>query len=104
MAAGHSPLEQFEIHRLIPIEVGGVDISFNNSALFMVATLTIGSAFLVLGMRRRAVVPGRVQSLAEMTYEFIAGLIRDTIGGEGRRYFPFIFTLDGGMVPMRSTS
>jgi F-type H+-transporting ATPase subunit a len=93
MAAGHSPLEQFEIHRLIPIEVGGVDISFNNSALFMVATLAIGSAFLVLGMRRRAVVPGRVQSLAEMTYEFVASLIRDTIGSEGRRYFPLIFTL-----------
>jgi F-type H+-transporting ATPase subunit a len=94
MAAGHSPLEQFEIHRLIPIEVGGVDIAFSNSALFMVASLAVGSAFLVLGMRRRAVVPGRIQSLAEMTYEFIGGLIRDTIGGgEGRRYFPFIFTL-----------
>jgi F-type H+-transporting ATPase subunit a len=93
MAAGHSPLEQFEIHRLIPIEIGGVDVSFNNSALFMVATLALGSAFLVLGMRRQAVVPGRIQSLAEMTYEFVAGLIRDTIGGEGRRYFPLIFTL-----------
>ena len=76
MAAGHSPLEQFEIHRLVPLEVGGVDISFTNSALFMVAALAIGSAYLMLGMRRRAVVPGRLQSLAELTYEFVGGLIR----------------------------
>jgi F-type H+-transporting ATPase subunit a len=93
MAAGHSPLEQFEIHRLVPLEIGGVDVSFTNSALFMVASLAIGSAYLLLGMRRRAVVPGRLQSLAELTYEFVGGLIRDTIGSEGRRYFPFIFSL-----------
>jgi F-type H+-transporting ATPase subunit a len=93
MAAGHSPLEQFEIHRLVPLEVGGVDISFTNSALFMVAALAIGSAYLMLGMRRRAVVPGRLQSLAELTYEFVGGLIRDTIGNEGRPYFPFVFAL-----------
>ena len=93
MAAGHSPLEQFEIHRLVPLEIGGVDISFTNSALFMVASLAIGSGYLLLGMRRRAVVPGRLQSLAELTYEFVGGLIRDTIGSEGRPYFPFIFAL-----------
>jgi F-type H+-transporting ATPase subunit a len=93
MAAGHSPLEQFEIHRLVPLEIGGFDVSFTNSALFMVASLAIGSAYLLLGMRRRAVVPGRLQSLAELTYEFVGGLIRDTIGSEGRRYFPFIFSL-----------
>jgi F-type H+-transporting ATPase subunit a len=93
MAAGQSPLEQFEIKKLIDIEVFGFDISFTNSSLFMVIAVIIGAGYLVLGMSRAAVVPGRWQTLAESTYEFIAGLIRDTIGNEGKRYFPFVFTL-----------
>ena len=91
----HSPLEQFEIKSLFPTgghgEVGLVD--FTNSSMTMVAALVLVSAFLILGMRRRALVPGRMQSLAEMSYEFVAGLISDTVGAEGRRFFPFIFTL-----------
>jgi F-type H+-transporting ATPase subunit a len=88
-----SPLEQFEIKAIAPIEVGGLDISFTNSSAAMVATLVLGSALLVLGMSRASVVPGRIQSIAEMSYEFIAGLISDTVGAEGKRYFPFVFTL-----------
>jgi F-type H+-transporting ATPase subunit a len=92
---GHSPLEQFEIKSIFPAgghgEIGLVD--FTNSSLTMVAALVLISAFLILGMRRGALVPGRMQSLAEMSYEFVAGLISDTVGSEGRRYFPFIFTL-----------
>ena len=91
--AHHSPLAQFEIKTLLPLEVGGVDISFTNSSLFMVIALVGVSIFLILGMRRRALVPGRWQSMAELSYEFIANLIRDTVGGDGRRYFPIIFTL-----------
>ena len=48
---------------------------------------------MVLGMRRRALVPGRWQSAAELSYEFVANLLRDTVGSEGRKYFPFVFTL-----------
>jgi len=88
-----SPLEQFEIKAIAPIEVGGLDISFTNSSAAMVATLVLGSALLVLGMSRASVVPGRIQSIAEMSYEFIAGLLSDTVGAEGKRYFPFVFTL-----------
>jgi F-type H+-transporting ATPase subunit a len=88
-----SPLEQFEIKAIAPIEVGGLDISFTNSSAAMVATLVLGSALIVLGMSRASVVPGRIQSLAEMSYEFIAGLLSDTVGAEGKRYFPFVFTL-----------
>jgi F-type H+-transporting ATPase subunit a len=90
---GNSPLHQFEIHTLLPLSVGGTDISFTNSAAFMLLALVLSTLFLVLGMRKRALVPGRWQSMAEMSYEFIAGMLRDTVGSDGRRYFPFVFSL-----------
>ena len=89
---GHSPLAQFEIKPLIKLQLGGFDVSFTNSALFMTIAFVLISLFLVLSTRRRATVPGRWQVAAELSYEFIAGLIRDTIGNEGRKYFPFVFT------------
>lgn len=89
----HGPLEQFEIHRIVPMKLGGLDLSFTNSALFMVVALTLVTGFLILGMRRGALVPDRWQCAAELSYEFIAGLIRDTVGAEGRRYFPIVFSL-----------
>jgi F-type H+-transporting ATPase subunit a len=92
-AAGHSPLAQFEIKTLIPLQVGQIDVSFTNSALFMTATVILITLFMVLGMRKRALVPGRWQSVAELSYEFVANLLRDTVGNEGRKYFPFVFTL-----------
>jgi len=88
-----SPVEQFRIEPLVPIKLGGVDASFTNSSLSMVIAVLIVSALLVLSVRRRAVIPGRWQSAAEMLYEATANMIRDTVGTEGRRYFPFIFTL-----------
>ncbi len=93
MAAGQSPLSQFEIKRWVPIEIGDVDVSLTNSAAFMVLTVLAVSAFLILGMRRPAMVPGRWQSMVELFYIFIANLIKDTVGTEGRPYFPFIFTV-----------
>jgi F-type H+-transporting ATPase subunit a len=91
--ANHSPLAQFEIKPLVPIEIGGLDVSFTNSALVMVVSFAAITLLMTLGMRRRALVPGRWQSLAEISYEFVANLLRDTVGNDGRRYFPFIFTL-----------
>lgn len=92
-AEGHSPLAQFEIKTLIPLKLGEIDVSFTNSALFMSLTLIMVTLFLVLGMRQRALVPERWQSMAELSYEFVANLLRDTIGNEGRKYFPFVFSL-----------
>jgi F-type H+-transporting ATPase subunit a len=91
--AGHSPLAQFEIKRLVEINLGGIDVSFTNSALMMVIAFAGITLFMMLGMRGRALVPGRWQSLVEMSYEFVANLLRDTVGSEGRKYFPFIFAL-----------
>jgi F-type H+-transporting ATPase subunit a len=87
------PLEQFTIERWIPIHIGSIDASFTNSALFMCAAVVVAISLVVLGARRRDLVPGRWQSLAEISYEFIAGMIDDNVGHEGQEYFSFIFTL-----------
>ncbi len=93
MAEGSSPLEQFVIQRWVPAEIGGVDVSFTNSAAFMVAAVVLASALMILSVRQRAMVPNRWQLLAELSYSFIAKMLSDTVGKEGRPYFPFVFTL-----------
>ena len=92
-ALEHSPLAQFEIHRIVDIGAGSVDISFTNSSLFMALAVTLSTVFLVGGMSRQAMVPGRWQSMAELSYEFIANMLRDNVGNEGRPFFPFVFSL-----------
>lgn len=92
-AEAHNPLAQFVIKPLLHLPIGDLDFSYTNSALFMTITLVLASSFLLLATRRRALVPGRWQSLAEISYEFVANMIRDNVGQEGRKYFPFIFTL-----------
>ncbi len=88
-----NPLAQFEVKTLIPIHLGDVNASLTNSGFFMVVTVAAVSLFVILGMRNRALVPGRWQSMTELSYEFIAGMVRDNVGSEGRKYFPFIFSL-----------
>ncbi|MFP6745003.1 MAG: F0F1 ATP synthase subunit A, partial [Alphaproteobacteria bacterium] len=75
------------------IPLGVVDASFTNSSLFMVAAIASATLFLVGGMRHHSMVPSRWQSMAEIAYELVAGMVRDNVGSEGRRYFPFIFSL-----------
>ena len=91
VAEGQSPLAQFEIKKLVDINIAGVDASFTNSSLFMVLTVVAVSLFLIGGMRRSALVPGRWQSMAELSYVFIANMLRDNVGNQGRPYFPFVF-------------
>jgi F-type H+-transporting ATPase subunit a len=94
VAQGHSPLAQFEIHKLVEISpIAGIDPSITNSGVFMMIVAMLVTGFLAVGMRHHAMVPGRWQSLAELSYEFIANMIRDNVGPEGRKYFPFMFTL-----------
>ncbi len=89
----NDPIHQFTIQKIVPIEIGGVDLSFTNSSLFMALTVAGASAFLLLATRRRALVPSRAQSAAEVTYEFVETTLRDSAGKEGMRFFPFVFTL-----------
>jgi F-type H+-transporting ATPase subunit a len=94
MAAGHSPMEQFEIHKLVPIEIGGYDLSFTNSSLWMMLAILTGSALLTLGVRRDGIVPGRVQSIVELMYQFIEkNTVENVMGESGKRFFPLIFTI-----------
>ena len=88
-----SPVEQFKLKSLVPFELGGVDLSYTTSSLWMTITVVGVTVFLTLSMRGGRLVPGRWQSMAEMSYEFIANMIRENVGAEGRKYFPFIFTL-----------
>lgn len=88
-----SPVEQFKLKPLVPIEIGGVDLSFTNSALFMTAAVVLAGVFLTHSMRGRHLVPNRWQSMAELSYEFIANMVREQVGSDGRPYFPFIFAL-----------
>jgi F-type H+-transporting ATPase subunit a len=89
----YSPIHQFQIQPIIPIHVGGLDFSFTNSSLFMVLTVLGAGAFLLLSSRPRQVVPGRWQSAAELTYEFVEKTLRDSAGSAGMRFFPFVFSL-----------
>jgi len=93
LSTGPSPLEQFEIKRLYEIHIGGIDVSISNSAVFMFVAIALVTAFLTLGMRQHALIPGRWQSMVELSYEFIAKMVRDNVGSDGMRYFPFVFTL-----------
>ena len=88
-----NPLQQFEVKTLIPIHLGGVDASFTNASMFMMFAVAGVATFLILSMRGRALVPTRWQSMAELSYEFIASMVRDNVGTEERKYFPFIFSL-----------
>ena len=86
-------MAQFEIKRLIPIEIFGYDASFTNASLYMVIAVALIAGFLIFAMGRRSLVPGRFQSMAELSYEYIANMVRENLGEEGMKYFPWVFTI-----------
>tara|TARA_Y100001001_G_C7949231_1_gene288413 strand:- start:243 stop:992 length:750 start_codon:yes stop_codon:yes gene_type:complete len=89
------PIKQFKITPLTqePLVVGGVDISFTNSALWMAIAVVISVGFFLMAMQRKSIVPNRMQMMAEMVYGFVADMVRENVGVQGRKYFPFIFTI-----------
>ncbi|MGU3400232.1 F0F1 ATP synthase subunit A [Brucellaceae bacterium D45D] len=89
----NDPIHQFHINRWIPIDVGGVDLSFTNVSAFMVATVVVASGFLYLTSSGRGMIPTRLQSVSEMAYEFVASSLRDSAGSKGMKFFPFVFSL-----------
>jgi len=89
----NDPIHQFQISKWIPIEIGGLDFSFTNASAFMVATVVAAGAFLFLTTSSRGLVPGRLQSISEMSYEFVASMLRDSAGSHGMRFFPFVFSI-----------
>jgi len=85
------PMHQFEIKRLINLNFGGLDASFTNASLWMVIIVAAVALLLLSGSSK--IIPGRLQSIGELAYEFIANMMRDILGDSGRAFFPFVFTL-----------
>ena len=88
------PIHQFQIVDLFPVvKIGHTEIAFTNSAAYMAVAVAIIVLLTIGGTAQRSLVPGRIQSIAELSYEFVANTIRSTAGKEGMRFFPFVFTL-----------
>ena len=101
MSKGDSPLKQFEIKPLVDLELFGIDISFTNSSLWMVITTILILAFFSLPFLKSNkktnsiddLYPSRIQVAAELGFNFITNLIEDTVGKEGKKFFPLVFSL-----------
>ena len=88
------PIEQFQIHNLFPVaKIGNLDIAFTNSAAYMLLAVFGLTLFLVGATAGGKLVPTRLQSAAEIAYEFVATTVRSTAGSEGMRFFPFVFSI-----------
>ena len=87
------PIEQFHIKPLIPLSFNGIDASFTNASAFMVGAVALASGFMLYAMRNRSLVPSRLQSTAEIMYEFVSSTVKDNVGEEGMKFFPLVFSL-----------
>jgi F-type H+-transporting ATPase subunit a len=88
------PIHQFQITKLFTLgHIGGQEIAFTNSSAYMFGAVAIISLLMIGGSAGRQLVPGRIQSMAELSYEFVASTIRSTAGSEGMKFFPLIFSL-----------
>jgi F-type H+-transporting ATPase subunit a len=88
------PIEQFSIHKIFTIgHIGNQEIAFTNSSAYMFGTVAVIALLMIGGVSRKDLVPGRIQSIAEISYEFVANTIRSTAGKEGMRFFPFVFSI-----------
>ncbi len=90
---GHSPLAQFEVHPIVPFEVGGYNLAFTNSSAWMLAGVFVLLLILGMGARKKALVPGRMQGFSESLVQFVSDTVSDTTGKEALKYLPMIFTL-----------
>ncbi len=89
----NSPVEQFTIKTLYEINLFGIDVSFTNASLFMILSIIGSTMFLYLGTRKQSLVPNKYQALVELSYEFVANMVKENAGKGSQAYFPFIFTL-----------
>ena len=86
-------MEQFTIKPIVPLHIGGYDVSFTNQSLLMVIVVVAAGLFLSLAVKPGRLVPSKTQSMAEVSYEFVANMIHSATGEDGIRFFPFVFTL-----------
>src|SRR5215216_6014789 len=88
-----NPLHSFELHPYINLSLFGIDISINKAVLLMWIVIALVAFLLIMAARSRRLVPTRLQNVAEVLVDFIRGIILDTMGPAGMRFFPFIATL-----------
>jgi F-type H+-transporting ATPase subunit a len=93
MNVATDPMHQFQVTRLFELNIGGVDISFTNSALFMVLGVLLIIGFFAWALSRPQTVPSRKQSMAEIWYGFVAGIVKDVNHEDGKPFVPLIFTI-----------
>jgi F-type H+-transporting ATPase subunit a len=88
-----NPIEQFDITKIVPINIAHIDFSLTNSAVYMLIGVALTCWLMSIGARGTPGVPGRMQALAEISYEFMAGMLRSAAGEAGMRFFPLVFSL-----------
>lgn len=88
------PIHQFEIHKIFSLgHIGNQEIAFTNSSAYMFGAVALVSVLMIGGSAGRRLIPDRFQSVAELSYEFVANTLRSSIGEEGMKFFPFVFSL-----------
>ena len=89
----NDPIHQFKLNKLVDWNIAGWDLSFTNSSLFMVIGVGLAILLFMLATSKIETIPGRSQSIAEIAYGFVAGMVRDMMGDEGMKFFPLVFSL-----------
>ena len=87
------PLHSFELHSMVPLSLLGMDISINKAVIMMFVVVGVSTTLLIRAGSSRALVPTKLQSVAEILVDFIRGIIQDTIGAAGMKFFPLIGSL-----------
>jgi F-type H+-transporting ATPase subunit a len=88
------PIHQFDINNIFTIgHIGGYTIAFTNSSAYMLLTVAVISLLAVRGVKKQQLVPGRFQSAAELSYVFVANMIRSTAGEDGMRFFALVYSI-----------
>jgi F-type H+-transporting ATPase subunit a len=88
------PIHQFNINNIFTIgHIGGYTIAFTNSSAYMFLSVAVICLVAICGLKRQQLVPGRFQAMAELSYEFVANMIRSTAGVEGMRFFPLVYSI-----------
>ncbi len=89
----NDPIHQFNLTTVVELPIAGINASLTNAGVYMIAAVALVTVFMLAGIRARALVPGRWQSLVEISYEFVADMVKSSAGTEGMRFFPLVFSL-----------
>jgi F-type H+-transporting ATPase subunit a len=91
--SGHNPLSQFEVKKILDLQIFGIDISLTNSGLYMIFATFIAIFFLDFATKKKSLIPSKLQMIAELVYNFVINMVRTSVGAEGSHFFPLVFSL-----------